>query len=85
MNDTETGGRPEDITARQLVEQMEALLSEHPSAQLYVKWTCPGCGERVSADDPNSFHLGGYVHEECGTLYQGDAFGFMAVFGPGAP
>lgn len=71
---------PNDIHVTELVQQMESILTASPHAQLFVKWTCPQCGERVISDDANVFHAGGYRHEECGCLYTGEWFGLLAVF-----
>lgn len=72
-----------DLPSAQLLAEMERVLTEHPTAELYVKWTCPDCGERVTSDTANTFHAGGYRHEGCGGFYDGDRFGFMAVFTKG--
>jgi predicted RNA-binding Zn-ribbon protein involved in translation (DUF1610 family) len=70
---------PNDIHVTELVTRMESILATHPNAQLFVKWTCPNCGERVMSDDANVFHAGGYRHEECGFLYTGEWYGFLAA------
>jgi len=57
---------------------------------VYLKWTCPACGERAIANDPNRYCTQGYLHEEkkdgspCGFLYRGDLFGYL-VLGPMIP
>jgi predicted RNA-binding Zn-ribbon protein involved in translation (DUF1610 family) len=72
---------PEDLHVDELIRRMEAILVKHPSAKLFVKWTCPKCGERVTSNEANVVHTGGYRHDDCGGMYHGDLFGFMAIFG----
>jgi hypothetical protein len=56
-------------------------------AEVYMKWTCPGCGERVASETANVHHTRGYRHGEkangefCGELYTGALFGYMLVLG----
>lgn len=66
-----------DLSAEELVERFEAILDANPTARLYVKWTCPNCGERAMSSDANVFHAGGYLHEDCGFMYHGDRYGFL--------
>lgn len=71
------GDQPFDI----ILDKMEHV-ARH-GGQAYVKWTCPGCGERCIADEANSIHLGGYLHEECGEMYLGDVFGLTVILAIG--
>lgn len=71
---------PEDIHEDELIRRMEAVLALHPHAEVFVKWTCPKCGERVMSGEANTYHSAGYLHEDCGFLYTGKFFGFMAAF-----
>lgn len=50
-------------------------------AQVYLKWTCPGCGERVMANEPNCFYEMGFRHTDpnCGHVYMGRRFGYLVV------
>ena len=71
---------PTDINSIALVNKMNDILTRlDGKAKVYVKWTCPGCGERVTSTQPNSFHTDGYTHEECGVTYTGDMFGMALV------
>lgn len=36
-------------------------------AYVFQKWTCDGCGERVTANNPNNFTTRG-LHEDCGYI-----------------
>lgn len=51
----------------------------------WLKWTCPGCGERVTATTPNAYSKGGYQHTEkddgspCGVVYTGDKFNYLLI------
>jgi len=63
-----------------LVEWISAFLERNPDGLAFVKWTCGGCGERVMSAEPNVVRLGGYEHEECGTLTVPETYGVTVVF-----
>jgi hypothetical protein len=48
---------------------------------IFQKWTCDGCGDRVTANTPNKFTTQG-LHEDCGfiTDIKKKGCGFMALF-----
>lgn len=73
---------PGDIPRTKLIVEMDKALKDHPGADVYVKWTCWKCGERVMSDEPNVFRTGGYKHDEphCGATYFGPLYGFALVF-----
>lgn len=66
-----------------LLPEIEALIDQ--GATIYLKWTCPACGERCVADEPNKYHVRGYLHTErddgtsCGTWYHGTRFGYLLI------
>lgn len=69
-----------DIPSEELIRMMRGLIADSGgNVQLYVKWTCPNCGERVVSTTANVFHKNGYLHEDCGHLYTGDLYGLLAV------
>lgn len=74
-----------DVEVAELLPRIERVLTQFPTAQIYLKWTCPGCGDRVTAEEPNAFHTGGYDHVErengtpCGSRYTGTQFGMLLV------
>jgi hypothetical protein len=70
---------PNDVHIDELMPQMNVILEEFPNSLLYLKWTCPTCGERATAETANTYHTDGYVHADCGGWYHGKYFGFMAV------
>ncbi len=70
---------PNDIHKDELLPMMETLIGQ--GFIVFVKWTCPQCGERVTSMEPNAFHTGGYRHDDCGFLYTGDMFGIMMMTG----
>lgn len=48
--------------------------------RVWFKWTCVGCGERVTCDQENELHTS-YIHEDCGAetdTLDGD-IGIMAL------
>ena len=78
-----------DIDISEIQRKTDALLAANPTVKVYLKWTCPTCGERVTATEPNSYCLRGYYHEEkddgssCGALYTGTKFGMLLLFAVG--
>lgn len=52
---------------------------------IFLKWTCPGCGERVTADEPDTVYPKGVIHTEkadgtpCRTEYRGGYFGWTVA------
>lgn len=81
MNESE-----KDLTTEEVIERMDEVIRSNPGAKTFVKWTCPACGERVTATEYNTFRTGGYRHEEkhggevCGHIYAGPFWGFMVLF-----
>lgn len=73
-----------DVTRKEIIALMNRLIKE--GHDVFVKWTCPKCGDRCISTEKNTFNMGGYVHETrdngepCGELYNGDAWGCMAHF-----
>ena len=79
---------PQNISKDELIKSMDRWINE--GAEVFVKWTCPACGERVMCDTPNTFYTDGFLHSEkedgsvCGCLYYGEnGFGFLLSFAPG--
>lgn len=64
-----------DVSLKEIQNRMEELVNKHPSAKVYVKWTCPTCKKRCIANEPNVIYVGGYYHGECCTLYTGKKYG----------
>ena len=48
-------------------------------AMVWLKWTCPKCGDRVTANKENTYYTGGYTHEDCGETYYGTMFGMLVL------
>ncbi len=77
-----------DLEIVELMPMIDNLIEQ--GAVVFLKWSCPSCGERVTANEPNSYHRGGYRHEEkkdgspCGFLYLGTRFGLLAVHSVGS-
>lgn len=75
-----------DAPIGEILDFMEKELEKYPGSLFFLKWTCPACGERVTANDPNGYHAGGYKHEEktdgspCGAFYTGIRFGLLAIY-----
>jgi hypothetical protein len=76
--------RPGDLEIDELLRQLDQLIAK--GATVFVKWTCPSCGDRCVADEPNQFHPEGYTHTTrdtgapCGTLYVGPKWGIRAIY-----
>lgn len=76
--------RPGDLDIEGTSKLMQQIMTEGGIA--WVKWTCPGCGERCVADLPFQIVLSGYVHttkkdgSPCGVHYTGGLYGVRAEF-----
>lgn len=69
----------DSATVAELLDGMNQLMAA--GYTVFVKWTCPKCGVRVTSGDPNVYHSAGYYHDSpgCGALYTGTHFGIAAV------
>lgn len=69
-----------DKHIREIMEMVKPILES--GGLVYLKWTCPKCGERVTADEANTYHADGYIHTEpyCGYHYKGTQYGFLVVY-----
>jgi hypothetical protein len=45
-----------DYPLEEVVAQVDKTLAENPRAEFFQKFTCSGCGQRLTIDKPNSFH-----------------------------
>ena len=71
---------PTDRPLENIIQLIDQTLHRIPTAKLYIKWTCPGCGDRCIADEPNVVYRHGYAHDRCGTHYDGAAgYGLLLV------
>ena len=74
-----------DVLEPALLRDMDEFIGE--GWDVYVKWTCPRCGERVMCETPNTFYAGGFRHavradgEPCGFVYHGEGGYGYALFG----
>jgi hypothetical protein len=62
---------PIDECAETLARLMPTL---PPGSAFFQKWTCAGCGERVTGCEPNRLFTGG-KHEDCGHVTDLEATG----------
>lgn len=78
MNPGET--KFKDISFNAACRDADKLV--HKGATVYQKWTCDSCGERVTANNPNSFTTLG-LHEDCGhvTDIKAKGCGYMLIWG----
>ena len=53
-----------DYPIEECVRGAERLLSQHPGGAFFQKWTCGGCGRRVTGNTPNAFFVRGHC-EDC--------------------
>lgn len=71
-----------DVPMGRLIEIMNAYIAK--GYDVYVKWTCPKCGDRCISNEKNCFQTQGYRHEEkvdgspCGEIYWGPLYGVLA-------
>jgi hypothetical protein len=70
-----------DLPFRECIHRANALI--HQGFRVYQKFTCDGCGNRLTIETPNSFHRTG-VCDNCPTVtnIEDKGCGFMAVGGP---
>lgn len=58
--------RYQDFSLQECAEAAEKILAEAPpGSAFFQKWTCAGCGDRVTGATPNRFFTRG-LHEDCG-------------------
>lgn len=64
------------------IEELRGFMEEIMNAggNVWIKWTCPKCGDRVTANEANTVYMQGYKHEDCGEVYRGDTYGLFVVF-----
>ena len=63
-------------------DAITAVAAAGPGSVIYFKWTCSSCGERATANQPNSLYTR-FRHDDCGdttSAIDGD-LGFMLVIG----
>ena len=52
----------------EIADAAEHILRTYPrGTAIYQKWTCAGCGDRVTGNNPNEIHEQGH-HEDCGHI-----------------
>lgn len=57
-----------DFPLMDCVRGVEHILrTSPPGTAIFQKWTCVGCGERVTGNEPNKLCELGH-HEECGAI-----------------
>jgi len=47
------------------IKTAERVRSQHPGSAYFQKWTCGGCGRRITGNTPNKFFANGHC-EDCG-------------------
>lgn len=52
-----------DFPLSEIIPAVDKLVAE--GWDVYQKWTCEGCGDRVTATNPNTITTHGY-HDDCG-------------------
>lgn len=67
-----------------VLEVLTKAESTPEGSTVYYKWTCQGCGERVTCDIPNSLYTS-FLHVDCGyeTLTVEGNLGFLLLIGEG--
>lgn len=71
-----------DYPLMDCVKQVDQLLQNYKdNVQIYQKWTCEKCGDRVTLNVPNKMHALGH-HEDCGAITDIRARGcnYMVIF-----
>lgn len=70
---TEYNDYPIDLIAESMQKQIAR------GATTYQKWTCAGCGERVTANEPDTVYRTA-KHEDCGHVTDIEARGCNFLF-----
>lgn len=72
-----------NIPKIELLEMMEEMIAK--GWDVFVKWECELCHERVTLDSPNCFYTCGFLHtlkengERCGKISYPDKFGLLVM------
>ena len=72
-----------DYEIDDMLPRMDELIQQ--GCLVFLKWTCPSCGERVTSNQANAYQTDGYQHEEkadgslCGGLYMGTRFNYIMM------
>jgi len=48
-----------DFPFMDCVKKADELMQQYPGIKIYQKFTCAGCGQRLTIDEPNNFHKQG--------------------------
>lgn len=59
--------RDGDLDINELVRRAAPVMLS--GAEVYIKWTCPSCGERVMLDKPLEFNQNGAIVVPSGLLH----------------
>jgi len=78
--DREIEGGTGDLSPTEWVAKVTEILEAVPSAEIFAKYTCPACGERLTDNEPNVFHLT-MVHEDCGARFRPTVAGMLLIAG----
>jgi len=54
-----------DYPIEKCAKTVERVLQRRPGSAFYQKWTCGGCGQRVTGNIANKFFIEGHC-EDCG-------------------
>jgi hypothetical protein len=49
-------GKYSDFPWEEVISTVKALLKENPGLRFYQKFTCSGCGNRLTMSEPNHFY-----------------------------
>lgn len=72
-----------DKPINELLPEMDRLVAR--GAIVWLKYTCPKCGDRIVVDEQNTWHPEGYDHtmradgSTCGGRYIGHLFGLRVA------
>lgn len=73
----DTNQEHQDLEVPELLEKMNELIER--GCEVWVKYTCENCGERVTSNTPNAFFTEGWVHDDCGFKSFPKKFGLMII------
>ena len=68
--------QPKDLPKEELLAHADRMLKQHPGANVFFKFTCENCGERVTFCEPNVLYESGECCK-CGHITEIERGGYL--------
>jgi hypothetical protein len=74
----------QDFPLDEVVKAANEIVAQRPGTKIFQKFTCSGCGERLTIDVPNEFHPTGSC-DRCPAItdIRKQGCNYMIVYPPG--